>query len=411
MHMSSSIEESSNPNRKRGIIVFYGEYPGSSSWGNRINNISKIFNQLKFDYRVIIPYPPKTIKSVNISDDRIIRLQIINKEIQNFICDIFYYIKGIVKSFFFIKNQKQLDFLLFAGGSFMVCYPIILLCKHKGIKVWIDIVDENSKKFEKKKSLRDYLAIFNKEIFDIFLIPKFDKVLVISNYLYNKYRKNVSSEILQKSLPTIIDIKEFDANTSKSISNKSKELDQILSDRRLKMLYGGSIVRPNGIFFVLDCVAELILKLNYDFLIIIIALMGDKEIIFKYANDKGIVKNLLILDKQDQSDMPAIYKQIDILFLPEHGNIIANAGFPGKTAELLASGKPIIATIFSDLEKYLKNGVNAFLSPIGDKEKYMTNLKKLIDEEDLRKKIGSNGRRTAENEFDYKSCTSMFADL
>jgi glycosyltransferase involved in cell wall biosynthesis len=405
------IETMNAPKAIKGIIIYYAEYPNNGSWPNRINNFSKIFELLNFDYKIVIPYPPKTARSINSSRDNVVRLQdITQKKISNF-KKLFSYATGILMSYKYIKSQNHLDFVLFAGGSFTICYPIIRICKRKAIKIWIDIVDENAKKFETNKSIRDYLAILNKDLFDKWLIPSFDKVFVISDFLFDKYSKISSNRNIQKSAPSIIDLEEYDKNSSRNIFGKAVELDRFLKDTRLKLLYAGSAARPNGILFVLDCAAELMKQHNYDFLIGIILLLGDKESLRRYAVNLGIEKNLVLIDKQNQIDLPAIYGQSDILFIPEHGNIIANAGFPGKTAELLASGKPILSTIFSDLEKYLINGENALLSLIGDKATYTSNLRKLLDDETLRNRIGANGRITAENEFDYKSCTSMFTDL
>jgi glycosyltransferase involved in cell wall biosynthesis len=396
---------------RKGIIIYYGEYPNNDSWSSRIKNTAKIFDKIYWDYKIVVPYPPKSEKDYLCSISTIERLQKCNKPIKNFAIDSYWYIRGIFKSYSYIKKQKHLDFVLFAGGSFIVCFPILLICKRKGIKVWIDLVDENSKKYEKNKSFRDLLAILNKDLFDKWVIPKFDKVLVISNYLLEKYKRNTPAEILYKSAPTLIDIEEFDKNAMRDIIHLSEELNKMIKDPRLKLIYAGSIVRPNGVFFALDCAAELINKLNYDFLIVIIVLIGNKEIILKHANKLGIGANVLILNKQDQSNMPAIYKQCNILILPEHGMIIANAGFPGKTAELLASGKPVIATFFSDLGNYLINYENAMISMIGNKVAYIQNLKSLLDNSELRKQIGMNGRQTAINKFDYRKNTWMYSNL
>ena len=396
---------------QRGIIIYYGEYPCNGSWPNRIKNISKIFELLNFDYKILIPYPPQTGESIISSRDNVLRLLGITHKKTGQVRKLFLYANGILRSYKYVKSQSHLDFVLFAGGSFVICYPILRICKRKSIKVCIDIVDENSKKFEANKSLRDYLAIYNKDLFDRWLIPKFDKVLVISDFLLNKYKKISKNIIIQKSIPSIIDLEEFDKNSKRTVFSKNSELNQLVDDKRLKVLYAGSAVRPNGILFVLDCAAELIIKYKYDFLIIIILLLGDKERLLQHAIKLGIEKNLLLLNRQNQDDLPAIYKQCDILFLPEHGNVIANAGFPGKTAELLASGKPIISTVFSDLEMYLINGENALLSAIGDNVTYTSNLRKLLDDSHLRNKIGAAGRLTAEYGCDYKSCTSIFTDL
>ncbi len=400
-----------NKENTKGVIIYYGEYPTNDSWANRIKNTLKIFDSLSISCSVLVPYPPLLIENERNLNDKTIRLERIKKEKNSFFSQVYFYLKGVFDSYRFIKKQSNLDFVFFAGGSFLTCYPIIKLCKSKNIKIWIDIVDENSKKFEQTKTIRDYIAIFNKDLFDKWLIPKFDKILVISDYLHHKYSKNILLNRLQKSTPTLIDINQYDQNASKNITNNTNEFNQIVSDKRLKLMYAGSIARPNGVFFAMQCAAELIQKQNYNFLIVIIALMGETKKIIDYAKELNIADNLIFLNKQQQDDMPAIYQLNDILFLPEHGSIIANAGFPGKTAELLASGKPVIATNFSDLTLYLKNGVNAMISEIDDKQTYTQNLKKLLDSIELRKQIGVEGRKTAIKHFDFRKNAFIYNEL
>ena len=96
--------------------------------------------------------------------------------------------------------------------------------------------------------------------------------------------------------------------------------------------------------------------------------------------------------------------------MPEQGDIIANAGFPGKTAELLASGKAILATKFSDLPLYLTNGVNAMISEIGDHITYAQNLEKLIVDKMQRDSIGAHARETALKMFSAKNAINLYVE-
>ena len=116
-----------------------------------------------------------------------------------------------------------------------------------------------------------------------------------------------------------------------------------------------------------------------------------------------ILNNVYIQDAIPQKYIPAIFDQFaDYLFIPEHGDICANAGFPSKTAELMGAGKPIIATNFSDLSKYLKDGYNAMLSDVGDRVNYMSNLEKLIFDKQLCERLLTNSKKDALKYFDYK---------
>jgi hypothetical protein len=59
----------------------------------------------------------------------------------------------------------------------------------------------------------------------------------------------------------------------------------------------------------------------------------------------------------------------------------------------------------------LVNGENAFLSNIGDKLSYTSNLIKLLEDKRLRKAIGDRGRETSRKYFDYVNNTKMFREL
>ncbi|MBI9035785.1 MAG: glycosyltransferase family 4 protein, partial [Bacteroidales bacterium] len=158
----------------------------------------------------------------------------------------------------------------------------------------------------------------------------------------------------------------------------------------------------------LDAAAQL--KDELDFEIIFVFFKGDVKAIKDYAIQLGIGDRLHIFENVNYPYIPAIYNKSDILVLPEMGQVVANAGFPGKTSEYLASGKAVISTDFSNLKDVLKNNENVMMSSLGDLDAYVGNLRSLIRDPDLRSRLGVQALKTAIQYFDYKNGVSPLVD-
>lgn len=71
-----------------------------------------------------------------------------------------------------------------------------------------------------------------------------------------------------------------------------------------------------------------------------------------------------------------------------------------KAIEYMACGVPTIASAVGENNYLIKDGVNGFLAE--DENEWFLKLKKLIQDKDLRDKLGKNGRETIENKYSYK---------
>lgn len=79
-----------------------------------------------------------------------------------------------------------------------------------------------------------------------------------------------------------------------------------------------------------------------------------------------------------------------------------NAGFPFKLGEFLASGKPVIASRVSDVERFLVNRRNAMLVRPGDSEEIVKAAEYLMENPNDAAAMGMRGRETAKSSFDYR---------
>lgn len=398
----------------KGLIFFNGTFP-SGSWPQRVRLTSKGLKINGIENEIIISFFPPLYEEKAESPENVKFMFKPKKKRyyeKNKILYLYYYLIGILKGYNYLRKKKDIDFVIFAQGSFLECFFILKYCKKKKVKFLIDLVDENAKKYENTKSLKDKIAVINRDLYEKFIVKECDYLFVISSYLYDKYASMFPSLKIFNSTPSLVDIEDFESLKNLDISHLFPSNYDLLMSKINRFLYAGSVARPNGIFFFLENLVELNKKLNFEFYLIFIISEGYKNILEKKIYDLNIRDKCYLIGAVSQKFMPSIYHQLaDYLFLPEQGDICANAGFPSKTAELLASGKPIISTNFSDISKYLKNEFNSLVSEIGDFNNYQRNLEKLIFNKELCKQLSQNAKETAKNIFDFRIGTKNLVKI
>ena len=80
----------------------------------------------------------------------------------------------------------------------------------------------------------------------------------------------------------------------------------------------------------------------------------------------------------------------------------AHAGFPFKLGEFLATGKPVIASRVSDVDRFLVHGHNAMLVRPGSSAEICRAVEFLMETPETAGTIGARGREVARSFFDCK---------
>lgn len=353
----------------------------------------------------LVPYYPPTHEALRISPSFIkYCLKPVNKRKRNLLTP-FIAIIGMVKAILFLLRLDDIKFILVPGLNFAQGFAALMVSKRKNIPLYAEIADENTHIFRegKSKSFIDFIAKYNQIAYEKYILKRADKIYVFSTYLLDKYNRMFPEhKDIQLTVPSLIDIDYFDLLTKNNIHEIPQKNIELLNSNYPKIVYAGACNRPNGLFFFLDAAAKIKKVNGIKFYIFFFFVYGDVDKVKQYCEKLDLNENVFFFMPVESKMIPAIYSKADILLLPEQGNIIANAGFPGKTSELLASGKAILATEFSDLKLYLKNEINAMITPIGDFDQYSSNLLRLLTEPELRKSIGLQARNTAQEYFDAK---------
>ncbi len=129
---------------------------------------------------------------------------------------------------------------------------------------------------------------------------------------------------------------------------------------------------------------------------------GKDYLLFVSPKIKSIKRKYCIeLEHLPRSALPSLLSIADVLVQPGKPDRFNAYRFPSKLPEFLASGKPVVLPK-TNIGLYLKNQEECILLEEGNAIDITQKLELLFSDEFLRKKIGSGGRRFAEQHLKWE---------
>jgi glycosyltransferase involved in cell wall biosynthesis len=108
-----------------------------------------------------------------------------------------------------------------------------------------------------------------------------------------------------------------------------------------------------------------------------------------------------------RDDMEQVLNQASIVCLPTY----YGEGVPRVLIEAAASGKPVVATDIPGCAEIIQHQTNGLLVPPRDFVALAKAIELLINDEELRLKMGANGRAIAEADFSIESVIKQTMDI
>ena len=99
-------------------------------------------------------------------------------------------------------------------------------------------------------------------------------------------------------------------------------------------------------------------------------------------------------------------KNADVLALCRPANHQAEGGFPTKMGEYLSTGNPVLVTNVGDMELYIKDGVNGYISKADDVKMFRDKLEYIAIHYNEAKTVGEKGKELVFSSFNYKVQTA-----
>ena len=118
-----------------------------------------------------------------------------------------------------------------------------------------------------------------------------------------------------------------------------------------------------------------------------------------YADASGRVELVGYLKR---AELLKLYQEAQALLIPLFDDVRSKARFPTKTAEYMASGRPVVTTQVGEMARLLRDGREAFIASAGDAEDYGVKICSALADTEAASRIGLAGREYARSHFDYR---------
>lgn len=179
------------------------------------------------------------------------------------------------------------------------------------------------------------------------------------------------------------------------------------TDDLIKIIFTARMVEDKGTMVLID--AAKILQEEYKDKVRFL-LCGGLD-----TNPNGITQTMLE-EKCDGEYIQWLGHRKDILDLLKQSHIMAfpswyREGLPKSVIEAEAIGRPVVTTDSVGCRDTVVDGCNGFIIPIRDPQALATALKRLIDDGNLRRKMGENARKFAVSKFDIRDVINVHIDV
>jgi len=288
----------------------------------------------------------------------------------------------------FRKDHKNV--LYFYGPLLFDSIVPLIYARKLGYKLIFDVIEDydlsKDLSVSMYQSLRcNFTILFSKTMKDLAA-----GIIAISSHLENKFRNYNQGRIPIHYLPISVDMNQF--------PEKPHGTGPIVS-----LFYAGSFTRKDGVPVLLDAFDELAER--YGNIRLVLTGRGDRLALQDFLDrvDKSPHKDRIEYKGYlEEEDYYSLLNSVDIPCMTRVDIGFAQAGFPFKLGEFLATGKPVIASVVSDVDRFLINGHNAMLVKAGSCKEICESVEFLVNNPESASVIGVRGREVAESSFDYK---------
>lgn len=112
------------------------------------------------------------------------------------------------------------------------------------------------------------------------------------------------------------------------------------------------------------------------------------------------------LGRVDGADKRAAFESADIFVLPSY-----TEGFSMAVLEAMAYGLPVVSTRVGALQEVLEDGIHGFLVEPGDSKALARALQRLVDDAELRQRIGLANAHHARELYDVRRVSGQLLDI
>jgi glycosyltransferase involved in cell wall biosynthesis len=209
-------------------------------------------------------------------------------------------------------------------------------------------------------------------------------------FLANKIRVNLGLRKHIRVIPNGIDLELFDREEQVNIRRKYN-----LPNDRPIILFAGRMERRKGIHLCKEIVTAILERFEVSFVFAgqdLFNYMSDT--LLPYWNDKKLKGSVHYVGKLDLTSIRSFLRQSEIFLLP---SLWENC--PYSCLEAMAAGVAVLSTDQGGMPELIRDGENGLLAQNGNAGSYVSGLARLIEDKNLRQRLGARARQTIEQSY------------
>jgi glycosyltransferase involved in cell wall biosynthesis len=179
-------------------------------------------------------------------------------------------------------------------------------------------------------------------------------------------------------------------------------------DDRLLVLYCGAHGISHALSRILDVAERLRADPRLQFLFV--GEGAEKAALEAKARSLAL-ENVTFRDAVPREDVPALYRTADVVLVPLRAVPLFRSFIPSKMFEILACGRPILASLEGEAAEILGASGAALVVPPEDVDAIATALVRLAGDPTLRQELASRGRPYVAVHFDRRQLASRYVEV
>jgi glycosyltransferase involved in cell wall biosynthesis len=230
------------------------------------------------------------------------------------------------------------------------------------------------------------------------VILKSDALTVVSGSMTKAVKRLGADHKRVQVIPMGVDLKKkFVPATSKSNNNS--------------LLFVGRLVEKKGLQYLIHALPLILKRHSHAYLQI--AGDGPQKRKLKRECDKlGVSDHVCFLGALKNEDLPILYQTSDVVVFP---SVIADdgdqEGLGLVLVEALGCECAIVATDLPAIQDIIVDGKTGLVVPQKNIRKLAEKINRLLEDQNLRRSLGREGRRWVVNRYDWNLVSRQYADL
>ena len=229
-----------------------------------------------------------------------------------------------------------------------------------------------------------------------------DAVVSCSQFLADEMSPLIGDKRPIRVIPNGIDVELFDASTQIDVREKF----DLPPDRPI-IFFAGRMEKRKGIHLCEEIASRILTRYPVAFVFAGDDLFGImKEQILPRLEQQDLRGSVHFLGRLGLSDVRSCLRQTDIFLIP---SLWENC--PYSCLEAMAASRAIVSSDAGGLPEVIRHQSNGLLARSGDPASYADAIARLVEDADLRERLGNEARRTIESSFRDTEIARRTAEL